>query len=322
MHSPLPGPHAPLKRILVTGASGQIGSWLIPRLRDLYGASSVMATDVRHPGSEVTESGPFQMLDATDARAVGQAVMRHDADAVYHLAAILSAIGERDPRLAWHVNMSSLEAVLEVAREQKCAVFTPSSIGVFGPDTPKNPTPQDTVMRPATMYGVTKVAGELLCDYYHNRYGVDTRGVRFPGLVSYGAPPGGGTTDWAVDIFHQAVEQGSYTCFLSPETQLDMMYMPDAIDALVGVMEADASRLVHRNAFNVTSMQLTPETLAKEIRKHIPDFSIDYDVDPVRQAIADSWPDRIDDSAARDEWGWSPSFDIVAMTADMLEHLQ
>jgi len=311
-----------LKRILVTGAGGQIGSWLIPRLRDLYGESSVMATDVRLPGSEVTESGPFQILDATDARAVGQAVMRHDADAVYHLAAILSAIGERDPRLAWHVNMSSLEAVLEVAREQKCAVFTPSSIGVFGPDTPKNPTPQDTVMRPATIYGVTKVAGELLCDYYHTRYGVDTRGVRFPGLVSYGAPPGGGTTDWAVDIFYQAVEQGSYTCFLSPETQLDMMYMPDAIDALVGVMEADASRLVHRNAFNVTSMQLTPETLAKEIRKHIPDFSIDYDVDPVRQAIADSWPDRIDDTAARDEWGWSPSFDVVAMTADMLEHLQ
>lgn len=311
-----------MKRILVTGAGGQIGSWLVPRLRTLYGDDAVLATDVRHLGPEVTEAGPFQVLDATDARAVGQTVMRHDADTVYHLAAILSAIGERDPRLAWHVNMSSLEAVLEVAREQGCAVFTPSSIGVFGPDTPKNPTPQDTIMRPATMYGITKVAGELLCDYYFTRYGVDTRGVRFPGLISYGAPPGGGTTDWAVDIFYQAVSQGRYTCFLAPDAQLDMMYMPDAIDALVGVMEADPARLVHRNAFNVTGMQLTPEGLAAEIRKHLPDFEIDYDVDPVRQSIAESWPDRIDDAAARAEWDWSPAFDAAAMTADMLANVQ
>jgi nucleoside-diphosphate-sugar epimerase len=305
----------------VTGAGGQIGSWLVPRLRDLYGASAVMTTDVRHLGPEVTDAGPFQVLDATDARAVGQAAMRHDADTIYHLAAILSAIGERDPRLAWHVNMSSLEAVLEVAREQKCAVFTPSSIGAFGPDTPKDPTPQDALMRPATMYGITKVAGELLCDYYHTRFGVDTRGVRFPGLISYGALPGGGTTDWAVDIFYQAVEKGSYTCFLEPDAQLDMMYMPDAVDALVGVMEADPDKLVHRNAFNVTAMQLTPQSLAAEIRTHIPGFTIEYDVDPVRQAIADSWPDRIDDSAAREEWGWSPQYDMVTMTTDMLEHL-
>jgi len=311
-----------LKRILVTGAGGQIGSWLVPKLRELYGDTRVMATDVRHLGAEITEAGPFQLLDATDARAVGQAVMRHGADTVFHLAAILSAVGERDPRLAWHVNMSSLEAVLEVAREQRCAVFTPSSIGVFGPDTPKNPTPQDTVMRPATIYGITKVAGELLCDYYHSRFGVDTRGVRFPGLISYGTAPGGGTTDWAVDIFYQAVDRGSYTCFLGPDTQLDMMYMPDAIDALVGIMEADASRLVHRNAFNITAMQLTPDRLAKEIRAHLPDFSIDYEVDPVRQAIADSWPDRMDDDAAREEWEWNPSFDVVAMTADMLKHLK
>ncbi len=311
-----------MKRILVTGAGGQIGSWLVPKLRELYGDTRVMATDVRHLGAEITEAGPFQLLDATDARAVGQAVMRHGADTVFHLAAILSAVGERDPRLAWHVNMSSLEAVLEVAREQRCAVFTPSSIGVFGPDTPKNPTPQDTVMRPATIYGITKVAGELLCDYYHSRFGVDTRGVRFPGLISYGTAPGGGTTDWAVDIFYQAVDRGSYTCFLGPDTQLDMMYMPDAIDALVGIMEADASRLVHRNAFNITAMQLTPDRLAKEIRAHLPDFSIDYEVDPVRQAIADSWPDRMDDDAAREEWEWNPSFDVVAMTADMLKHLK
>src|SRR5690606_29625084 len=221
-----------LKRILVTGAGGQIGSWLVPRLRELYGTSNVLATDVRQLGAEATEGGPFQVLDATQTRSVGQVVMRHEADTVFHLAAILSAVGERDPRLAWHVNMASLEAVLEVAREQGCAVFTPSSIGVFGPGTPKDPTPQDTVMRPRTMYGITKVAGELLCDYYHARHGVDTRGVRFPGLVSYGAPRGGGTTDWAVDIFHQAVERGRYTCFLGPDTQLDMMYMPDAVRAI------------------------------------------------------------------------------------------
>lgn len=310
-----------MNRILVTGAGGQIGSWLVPRLRSLYGDANVLATDVRVPEGEMVEEGPFQVLDATHAQSVGQAVMRHDADTVFHLAAILSAVGERDPRLAWHVNMASLEAVLEVAREQGCAVFTPSSIGVFGPDTPKNPTPQDTVMRPATMYGITKVAGELLCDYYHARYGVDARGVRFPGLISYGAPPGGGTTDWAVDIFYQAVEKGRYSCFLGPDAQLDMMYMPDAVRAIIEVMEADPARLKHRNAFNVTAMQLTPSSLAAEIRKHIPGFEIGYEIDPVRQSIADSWPDRIDDSAARAEWDWRPEFDMAGMTADMLKHL-
>jgi len=306
----------------VTGAGGQIGSWLVPELRRTYGDAAVLATDIRTLGAEVVDAGPFQVLDATDVRAVGQAVMRHDADAIFHLAAILSAVGERDPRLAWHVNMTSLESVLEVAREQGCAVFTPSSIGVFGPESPKNPTPQDTVMRPRTVYGITKVAGELLCDYYHRRYGVDTRGVRYPGLISYGAPPGGGTTDWAVDIFYQAVEHGRYTCFLGEGTQLDMMYMPDAIRAAIGVMEADPERLGHRNAFNVTAMQLAPETLAAEIRKHIPGFLLEYEVDPVRQSIAQSWPDRIDDAAAREEWGWAPEYDVAAMTADMLEHLK
>ena len=294
----------------------------MPKLREVYGATSVVATDVRTPGRELAESGPFQVLDATDVKAVGQAVMRHDARTVFHLAAILSAIGERDPRLAWHVNMTSLEAVLEVAREQRCAVFTPSSIGVFGPETPKDPTPQDTLMRPRTMYGITKVAGELLCDYYHARFGVDTRGVRFPGLISYGAPPGGGTTDWAVDIFHEAVACGAYTCFLGPETRLDMMYMPDAIRAAMEVMEADGERLLHRNAFNVTAMQLTPEDLGAEIRTHLPEFRLTYEVDPVRQSIADSWPDRLDDSAAREEWGWKPEFDLRTMTRDMLEHMR
>jgi len=309
-----------LKRILVTGAGGQIGSWLVPRLRELYGASRVLATDVRHSGGE-SEGGPFQVLDATNAKAVGQAVMRHRADTVFHLAAILSAVGERDPRLAWHINMSSLEAVLEVGREQACAVFVPSSIGVFGSTTPKVGTPQDTIMRPETMYGVTKLSGELLCDYYHRRYGVDTRGVRFPGIVSYGAPPGGGTTDWAVDIFHKAVRDGRYTCFLAEDAQLDFMYMPDAIRAAIEIMEADASRFVHRNAFNVTAMQLTPRSLAEEIRNHLPSFRISYEVDPVRQGIAESWPDSIDDSAARAEWGWRPSYDAPAMTADMLQHV-
>ena len=282
----------------------------------------MLATDVRHVEGELRGAGPFQILDATDAKAVGHAVMRHRADTIFHLAAILSALGEKDPRLAWHVNMSSLEAVLEVSREQRCAVFTPSSIGVFGHATPKDPTPQDTLMRPGTIYGITKVAGELLCDYYHARYGVDTRGVRFPGLISYGAPPGGGTTDWAVDIFYKAVKHGRYTCFLEAGTQLDMMYMPDAIRAAIGIMEADSARLVHRNAFNVTAMQLTPDGLAAGIREHIPEFEIDYDVDPVRQAIAESWPDRVDDTAAREEWDWEPAFDAAAMTADMLKHLR
>ncbi|MBM4183794.1 MAG: NAD-dependent epimerase/dehydratase family protein [Gemmatimonadetes bacterium] len=311
-----------MKRILVTGAGGQIGSWLVPELREIYGASKVLATDLRHPKAELVDAGPFQLVDATNPKAVGQAAMRHGADTIFHLAAILSAVGERDPRVAWHVNMTSLEAALEVAREQKCALFVPSSIGAFGSSTPKDPTPQDTVMRPETMYGITKLAGELLCDYYHAHFGVDTRGIRFPGIVSYGAPPGGGTTDWAVDIFHKAVRHGRYTCFLRGDSQVDFMYMPDAVSAAIQLMEADAARLVHRNAFNVTAMQLTPEKLAAEIRKHVPGFAISYEVDPVRQAIADSWPRRIDDSAARAEWGWKPVYDAAAMTTDMLGHVR
>lgn len=311
-----------MKRILVTGAGGQIGSWLVPKLREIYGTSKVLATDLRHPKAELVDAGPFQLVDATNSKAVGQAAMRHGADTIFHLAAILSAVGERDPRVAWHVNMSSLEAALEVAREQGCALFVPSSIGAFGASTPKDPTPQDTVMRPSTMYGITKLAGELLCDYYHVRFGVDTRGIRFPGIVSYGAPPGGGTTDWAVDIFHKAIKHGRYTCFLRGDSQVDFMYMPDAVSAAIQLMEADPARLVHRNAFNVTAMQLTPESLAAEIRRHIPGFAISYEVDPVRQAIADSWPRRIDDSAARAEWGWTPTYDAGAMTADMLEHVR
>ena len=306
----------------MTGAGGQIGSELVPYLRARYGVANVLATDLRTPAAELMDGGPFQILDATDPRAVGGATVRHRADTIYHLAAILSAVGERDPRLAYHVNMDGVQSVLEVAREQRCSVFVPSSIAAFGPSTPPDPTPQDTIQRPTSIYGVTKVAGELLCDYYHLRFGVDTRGVRYPGLISYGAPPGGGTTDYAVEIFHKALEEGSYTCFLQPDTQLDMMYMPDAIRAAVELMEADPARLDHRNAFNVTAMQLTPTKLGNAIRRHLPSFELSFDVDPVRQAIADSWPRRIDDSAARAEWGWKAEYDLEAMTTDMLSHLR
>jgi nucleoside-diphosphate-sugar epimerase len=311
-----------VKRILVTGAGGQIGSELVPALRARYGDENVLATDIRTPPHDLLDAGPFQILDTTDARALGGAAVRHRADAIYHLAAILSAVGERDPRLAYHVNMDGLHAVLEVAREQQSAVFVPSSIAAFGPSTPADPTPQVTIQRPTSIYGITKVAGELLCDYYHLRFGVDARGVRYPGLISYGAPPGGGTTDWAVEIFHRALSDGRYTCFLEQGTQLDMMYMPDAIRAAMELMEADPARLGHRNAFNVTAMQLTPESLTAEIRKHIPSFEISYDVDPVRQSIAESWPRRLDDSAARRDWGWKHEYDMATMTADMLAHLQ
>ena len=306
----------------MTGAGGQIGSELVPALRERYGTAHVLATDIRSPGPELAEAGPYQPLDATDARAVGAAAVRFHADTIYHLAAILSAVGERDPKLAYHVNMGGLQAVLEVARDQDCSVFVPSSIAAFGPSTPPDPTPQDTIQRPTSIYGVTKVAGELLCDYYHARYGVDVRGVRYPGIISHGAPPGGGTTDWAVEIFFEAVKAGRYTCFLAENTQLDMMYIPDALRAAIEVMEADPARLVHRNAFNVTAMQLSPASLAPVLSERVPGFEIDYEVDPVRQAIADSWPRRLDDSAAREEWGWAPAYDVDTTTDDMLANLR
>ena len=310
-----------MTRILVTGALGQIGSELVPALRETYGDEAVLASDLRPRAGNNPATGPFLTLDCTDGSALAAAVREHRVTAIYHLAAVLSATAEQIPQKAYEVNLGTLMNVLEVARENRCAVFTPSSIGAFGPSTPPDPAPQDTIQRPTTMYGVTKVAGELLCDYYHRRFGVDARGVRYPGLISYVSPPGGGTTDYAVDIFYAALEQGHYTCFLAPDTQLDMMYMPDAIRAAMELMEAEPARLKHRNAFNVTAMQLTPAGLAAEIRKHLPAFTIDFDVDPVRQAIAASWPRRLDDSAAREEWGWRPHYELEAMTDDMLEHL-
>ena len=311
-----------MERILVTGALGQIGSELVPALRARYGAGAVVASDVRMrpPGSD--SEGPFEYLDCTKRDQILEVVHQHRIDTIYHLAALLSATAEEKPQVAWDINMGSLYRVLEVARQNRCAVFFPSSIGAFGPTTPPDRTPQDTIQRPTTMYGVTKVAGELLCDYYHQRFGVDTRGLRFPGLISYVAPPGGGTTDYAVEIFYEAIRHGRYTCFLSADTRLDMMYMPDATTALIALMEAEPARLVHRNAFNVTAMSFTPEELAAAIREHVPGFTIDYRVDPVRQAIADSWPNSLDDTAAREEWGWTPTYDLPAMVADMLEKLR
>ena len=311
-----------MKRILLTGALGQIGSELLTALRGRYGVDNVIASDIRiMPPDEMAAWEPFAFVDCTHRQQLTEAVRTYEVDTIFHLASLLSAVAEQKPHVAWNVNMGGLYRVLEVARVHRCAVFFPSSIGAFGPSTPAA-TPQDTVQRPTTIYGVTKVAGELLCDYYFHRFGVDTRGVRYPGLISYVAPPGGGTTDYAVDIFYGALRHGRYSCFLRPGTRLDMMYMPDAIAAAVDLMEADPDRLVHRNAFNVTAMSITPEELAAAIRRHLPGFTIDYQVDPARQAIADSWPDSLDDSAAREEWGWRPEYDLERMVADMLEKLE
>lgn len=307
-----------MTRVLVTGAAGQIGSALVPALREVYGEAAVLATDLREPADD---AGPFAVLDCTDLDAVAARVQAHGPTVVFHLAALLSAVGEQRPQTAFEVNLGGLFNLLEVARQERFALFTPSSIAAFGPSTPRDSTPQETVQRPTTMYGVTKVAGELLCDYYHTRYGVDTRGVRYPGIIS-DTPPGGGTTDYAVEIFFAAVGEGRYTSFLDRGTQLDMMYMPDAVRAAMELMEADATRLVHRNAFNVTAMQLTPERLGDAIRRHLPHFELDFDPDPMRQAIADSWPRSLDDSAAREEWDWRPEYDLDTMTADLLARVQ
>lgn len=313
-----------MRKILVTGALGQIGSELTMELRKIYGNDNVIASSrrIKEGHEDVLESGTFEIVEVTNAQQIADVVKKHKVDTIIHLAAILSAVGEQKPAHAWNVNMNGLYNVLEVAREEKCSVFTPSSIAAFGPSTPQDKTPQDTLQRPETMYGVTKVAGEVLCDYYYKKFGVDTRGVRFPGLISYETLPGGGTTDYAVHIYYEALKKGRYTCYIDKGTYMDMMYMPDALNAIVTLLEADPSKLIHRNAFNITAMSFEPEDIYAEIKKHIPDFEMDYDVDPVRQAIADSWPNSLDDSVAREEWGWDPKYDLASMTEDMLEKLR
>lgn len=309
--------------VLITGALGQLGSELAVALRDRYGSRNVVLSDMRDDiNRELIETGPFEKLDARNGAALSEIVRRYGIDRIYHLAALLSATAEANPDRAWDININGLYAVLEVAREEECSVFTPSSIGAFGPNTPKDYTPQDTLQRPTSMYGVTKVTGELLCDYYYRKYNVDTRGVRFPGIISNVTPPGGGTTDYAVEIYYEAVRKHRYECFLKGDTYLDMMYMPDAVKAAIDVMEADPERLRHRNAFNVTAMSFSPEDQAAYIRKYIPEFQISYKVDPVRQALANSWPNNLEDYAARVEWGWEPQYDLDAMTRDMLETIR
>jgi nucleoside-diphosphate-sugar epimerase len=293
------------------------------RLRDVYGSDQVIATDIRHVEDHpIIESGPYEILDVTDGKRMFELAQKHQVDTVMHLAALLSATAEAKPLLAWNLNMGGLVNALETARELGCQFFTPSSIGAFGPTTPKKNTPQVTIQRPTTMYGVNKVSGELLCDYYYHKFGVDTRGVRFPGLISYVTPPGGGTTDYAVDIYYQAILEGSYTSYIAEGTYMDMMYMPDALNAIIHLMEADSSRLRHRNAYNVTAMSIQPEDVAAAIRQHIPDFVMSYQVDPVRQGIAESWPDAIDASAAREDWGFTVEYDLSKMTEDMLTKLR
>lgn len=312
-----------MKKILVTGGLGQIGTELIMELRNIYGNDNIIASSIESDCPDfIKESGIYYSLDVLDAKKIADVCKKHSINQIIHLAAILSAVGEHNPQLAYSVNMNGLFNVLEVARENNIAVFTPSSIAAFGPSTPKDNVPQNTIQRPTTMYGVTKVAGELLCDYYFKRFNVDTRGVRFPGLISYKALPGGGTTDYAVHIFYEAIKNKRYNSFIKQGTKMDMMYMPDALKSIIDLMEADGSRLINRNAFNVTSMSFAPEDLANEIKKIIPDFEFGYDVDPVRQAIAESWPDSLDDTAAREEWGWNPKYDIKNMTVDMIEKLR
>ncbi|MCA1036859.1 L-threonine 3-dehydrogenase [Bacillus infantis] len=311
-----------MKKIFITGALGQIGSELTIKLRNIYGTDNVIATDIRRNDSEAAQSGPFEIVDVTDAKSMFDTAKKHNADTVIHMAALLSATAEANPVFAWNLNMGGLMNALEAARELNSQFFTPSSIGAFGPSTPKDSTPQDTIQRPTTMYGVNKVAGELLCDYYFHKFGLDTRGLRFPGLISYVTPPGGGTTDYAVEIYYKAIEEGKYTSYIDKGTYMDMMYMPDALDAIISLMEADAGRLKHRNSFNVAAMSFAPEEIAEAITQHIPSFELSYEVDPVRQAIADSWPNSIDCTAAKDEWGFKAEYDLAKMTADMLEKLK
>ncbi len=313
-----------MKRILIIGSTGQIGSELAMKLRGIYGGENVVAGYI--PGAEpkgiLLESGPSAIVDITNAQQIADVVAEYNIDTIYNLAALLSAVAEAKPQLAWKIGLGGLFNVLEVAREKHCAVFTPSSIGSFGPNTPHDKTPQDTIQRPRTMYGVTKVSGELLSDYYNIRFGVDTRSVRFPGLISYVTLPGGGTTDYAVDIYYSAAKGEKFVCPIAAGTFMDMMYMPDALRAAIEIMEADSTKFIHRNSFNIASMSFDPKIIYQSIKKYEPNFEMEYKVDPLRQAIADSWPNSLDDTCAREEWGWKPEYDMDAMTRDMLAKLE
>ena len=313
-----------MKNVLIIGSTGQIGSELTMKLRGIYGNANVVAGYIpgAEPKGELAESGPKEIVDITNAQQIADAVKKYDIDTIYNLAALLSAVAENKPQLAWKIGIGGLMNTLEVAREHQCAVFTPSSIGSFGPNAPKDGTPQDTIQQPRTMYGVTKVSGELLSNYYALKFGVDTRSVRFPGLISYVAPPGGGTTDYAVDIYYSAVKGEKFVCPIKQGTFMDMMYMPDALRAAIEIMEADPSRLQHRNSFNIASMSFDPEIIYNKIKEYVPGFEMEYQVDPLRQAIAESWPNRLDDTCARIEWDWKPEYNLDAMTRDMLEKLR
>ncbi len=310
-----------MTRILVTGSNGQIGSELVQTLRRQHGTDHVVALDVEPPAIVNGAATHTEVADVRDAKTLQRIVLEHEIGLVYHLASLLSVSGERQPDRAWDVNINGLKHVLDLARDHGLQVFWPSSIAVFGPDTPKEDTPQETALNPDTMYGVTKRSGELLCRYYHRRYGVDVRSVRYPGLISYLTPPGGGTTDYAVDMLLAAEQGEPYTCFLRPDTRLPMMYMPDALQAIHDLMAADADALSVRTSYNVTAFSFSAEELADAIRTHCPGFTVEYAPDE-RQQIADSWPISIDDTTARADWGWSPAFDLDAMVTDMLEHLR
>lgn len=313
-----------MKNILVIGSTGQIGSELTMKLRREIPSGTVVAGYIpgAEPKGELAGSGPSAVADVRDAAGLAAIVSQYRIDTIYNLAALLSAVAERKPLLAWDIQMNGLLNILEISREKGCAVFTPSSIGSFGPETPRVGTPQDTIQRPRSMYGVTKVATELLSDYYFHKYGVDTRSVRFPGLISYTTLPGGGTTDYAVEVYYSAVKGEEFVCPIAPGTYMDMMYMPDALQAAVHLMQADPARLRHRNSFNIASMSFEPEQLFAKIREYIPELRVKYEVDPVRQAIAESWPDRMDDACAREEWDWEPAYDLDSMTRDMIRHLR
>ena len=313
-----------MENILIIGATGQIGSELTMELRRRYGNNHVVAGYIigSEPKGELKESGPSEVVDVTDGEMIASVVKKYHIDAIYNLAALLSVVAESKPKLAWKIGIDGLWNVLEVARENGCAVFTPSSIGSFGPSTPHVGTPQDTIQRPQTIYGVSKVTTELLSDYYFHKYGVDTRAVRFPGLISNITLPGGGTTDYAVDIYYSAVRGEKFVCPIKQGTLMDMMYMPDALNAAIKLMEADPARLVHRNAFNIASMSFAPETIFEAIKKEIPSFEMEYNPDPLKQSIADSWPDSMDDSCARAEWYWKPEYDLESMTKDMIVKLR